>query len=471
MVDPRLNGGLSGGESAPIASPLSHLDAAIEQMDAVLDADEHGAPPQRGLGTGLRRLTGVDEDILARVPSERPRYTKLGIVILGTALVAAFSMWLALTEILGAVALVGLLPALAWGLFIGNLDSWLVSSMHGSRWRNRIWMMLPRLLLAILFGVLIAEPFVLRIFEPAIVKEIKDGRNADILKLQTRLRNCNPASGVEPSALIIQRNGGCTDARVNVHLATPTALETQLDQLKDRRSVIQGDIEKINRRQQGLDDIARRECNGTRGNGLTGRIGVGPNCVRNRAEADLFRQTSRVGTKTQQFVNLNRMIASVERQLKDRAQRYENAVSDAIATKVAERRANQEEIGLLERLGALATLAGQHWHIAVAAILLRLMFITIDCLPLLVKIMGGTTSYDRLLDDRLASTERIFREEARANELRRTAPLQIVQHRVEREHQAARETLDRGARLRRAGQDVELDAHIDRLTEQLLDRG
>ena len=44
---------------------------------------------------GLRAVTGVDEEILAEIPTERPRYSAMGGVILGTSLAAMLSMGIA----------------------------------------------------------------------------------------------------------------------------------------------------------------------------------------------------------------------------------------------------------------------------------------------------------------------------------------------------------------------------------------
>ena len=53
------------------------------------------------IGRWIRVLAGVDERLLDRVPQERARYTGLGGVVLGTATIAAFSMWFAVSQLLG----------------------------------------------------------------------------------------------------------------------------------------------------------------------------------------------------------------------------------------------------------------------------------------------------------------------------------------------------------------------------------
>jgi hypothetical protein len=68
----------------------------------------------------------------------------------------------------------------------------------------------------------------------------------------------------------------------------------------------------------------------------------------------------------------------------------------------------------------------------------------------------------------MSTRESVFREEQRTAELRQTGRLRVIQYRLEREGQAAREALDAELRLRHAAQDIELDEHIDRLTAKLL---
>src|SRR5262245_41106021 len=79
----------------------------------------------------IRRLAGVDEELLAWVPEERPRSTRLGAIIANTGLLAALSMFFALSTIV-AMPWPYLVPtALLWGFIIINLDGWLVASTHG----------------------------------------------------------------------------------------------------------------------------------------------------------------------------------------------------------------------------------------------------------------------------------------------------------------------------------------------------
>ena len=80
------------------------------------------------IGRALRFLAGVDEALLNRVPQERAWYASLGGIVLGTATIAAFSMWFATSEAANINPVAALLPAAIWFLFILIFDRWIVSA-------------------------------------------------------------------------------------------------------------------------------------------------------------------------------------------------------------------------------------------------------------------------------------------------------------------------------------------------------
>jgi Domain of unknown function (DUF4407) len=127
---------------------------------------------RRGVGRGLRMLVGVDEELLRYVPTERHQYNALGGQILSTATIAGFSMIVALSQVLGHGSPVIVPSAIVWALFVLSLDRWLLSSSTSARWTRRMSLLLPRFVLALLLGVLIAEPLILRVFQPAIEQEL-----------------------------------------------------------------------------------------------------------------------------------------------------------------------------------------------------------------------------------------------------------------------------------------------------------
>ena len=312
-------GRLSDADAPQGVPPAGGIEAAQPQPGLETTRPELSVAKAPRL---LRALTGVDEALLSHVPSERARYTRLGGVLLGTGVIAALSMSVALGEVFGHGWLITLPMAAAWGILVMTLNAWLVATLHGTQWRHqRLALLLPGVALAIVFGTVIAEPFVLRVFEAPIERRVLEDRQQQVVAFETLLRECNPESGEDPPAAV-SSNGRCSSADIDVE-------------------------------------------------GSPAQVGA----------AD-----------------------------------YRESVRKAISKEVAARRSSQAEITVLERLAALHALTQANWYLAASQWLLRLFFITTACLPLLVRLMGGTSSYDRLIDMRLASAERLFREEERTHE-------------------------------------------------------
>jgi hypothetical protein len=102
------------------------------------------------------------------LPAERAKFTALGGTVLGTALLEAIALFIAMGIVLDRYNVLILLPALIWGVFALNLDRWLVSIVIGPSALRAFLQMLPRLVLAFAFGVVVAEPVILLIFESSI---------------------------------------------------------------------------------------------------------------------------------------------------------------------------------------------------------------------------------------------------------------------------------------------------------------
>ena len=121
--------------------------------------------PDHGPGRWFRACAGIKEDVMDWSPAERAKYTGLGIIVLNTGCLAAFAMFTALGKIVAAPAFALVPLALIWGWIIFSVDRWLITSTHGVRGLSRVLIFIPRLLLAILLAVTIAEPLTLRIFQ------------------------------------------------------------------------------------------------------------------------------------------------------------------------------------------------------------------------------------------------------------------------------------------------------------------
>jgi len=421
----------------------------------------HAYRPSPAPARWLRVLTGVDEDLLDRAKEERSRYTGLGAIILGTALMAALSMLDALDQVFGSRWALLLVVALFWGAFVCAIDRWLIASTHGMR--KRQWLVfLPRILLAILFGVIIATPLVLTVFGSEVVSRAQNDQNNALLAYESKLKTCNSLPG-QPQGPA--QSADCTAYLIAVPdpalgLDRTIALEnTQRDDLTRTIATDNATITSDNL-------IAREECNGQRGPGLSGIVGQGPNCARDRQTADAFAAQSHVTQLEAQLAGLNQQITTQTVAAGQQTQAYASAISDGIATLVADKKAAQGRIGLLARIDALGELASGSVVIAGATVLLGLFIITIDCLPVLFKMMSGTNRYDKFFEWRLRSAETSTDSEIKVSERQSTGRDEIELERIESWVRTQRERIDDDSRIERAKRDAELDRQIAILAAQ-----
>ena len=437
-------GGLSGGRAA------AHIPQA--------------AGPSRGPGRWLRSLIGIDETLLDRVWEERARYTCLGAIVLGTATMAALSMLDALDQILGPVWPVLVLVALFWGTFICGIDRWLIASTHGAH--SRRWLVFaPRILLALVFGVIIATPLVLTVFGSEVVSQALNDQSNALLGYESQLKQCNPLPGQSAKVIAAAQSPSCAQFYVQASdpaIGADKAITAEKSQLSKLNGIIAADNEQI----ANLNTIARDECNGISGPGLSGLVGVGPNCTRDREKADGFAATSDVARLQSEATGLEAEISTQTGAAGQQTQQYATNISSKIARLVATREQQEGRVGLLNRIEALGELASKHFVISVATVMLAVFIIAIDCLPVLSKMMGGSTRYDDILERRLRIADRMAAEAMKVAERRATSRDEIELNQIESEVRGELERIDEASRFDRARRDADLDRKIAHLARE-----
>ncbi|MET8083528.1 DUF4407 domain-containing protein [Micromonospora sp. NPDC005237] len=396
----------------------------------------------------------MDEALLRQIWHERARHTALGGVVLGTALIAGFSMWIAINQSLGVVSAVHLVPALLWAVFVLNLDRLLVTSMVGGA--RRVGSLVMRLTVALTFGFIIAEPLIMRIFETAIVQHIKDERGDQLAALRANLVECN-----SEERAIAEGQGAvspeCADYTLTF-ATTPASVRRELSGLRAEATELQEVVTKDTADLNRLRNNAVKECAGGRGVGFTGRPGQGPLCRQRTADAEEFARTHPIAQNTTELAALRQRITVLEGRLGSAVSDFEKDRDAQIDGRVEEERSHQGPIGFLERLDALHTLSGQSFALGVATWAIRLFFVAVDCLPVVVKFFGGTSGYDELFKIRSAASQRIFAERVSTEE-----------RRAVEEYAAEQDDIDRRARMRRAEYDLSLQEHQVQLKARLGD--
>ncbi|MGH3889539.1 MAG: DUF4407 domain-containing protein [Pseudonocardiaceae bacterium] len=410
----------------------------------------------------LRKLTGVDETLLDQVPNERPRYTALGGIVLGTAVIAGFSMWTALTLVQDTASVLLLFPALIWALFVLNLDRWLVSSSSGSRWHRRAAILAPRLVIAFFFGVIIAEPLVLRIFDTAVEQHIQDGRDKEVDALRSNLIRCNPVPGAEPTPAI----DGC-DGYLILFASSSASQGIELAELRREAAALQESSNADTAELGRLQELAFRECNGTPGVGLSGDRGRGLECLRREQAADDFALTHPITERSNQLTRLNARIIQLQGDVTTANVDFQAVRAAEADRRVDELRANQREIGLLERFRALDELVRANNFLFAALWFMRIFFILVDCLPVLVKFFGGLTAYDRLIDLRSAAAERMYAGKVNADEAAYLGGLAVEQYESAGEADRRRSEIDLRSQKHRVDIETRKERVIDHRYDEL----
>lgn len=340
----------------------------------------------RDPGRYLRVLTGVQESLLDKIPGERARYTAAGGVVLGAAVIAVVSMTVALGIILGGVTSPLVLPlAILWGLFILNLDRWLMSTVTVASGVRRLSRFLPRILLAAVFGVIIAEPLLLGVFHSAVIQQVRDDRTAKAEAFERHLVSCNPSDGSAP--------GPACGAGLNIP-GNPVVIQKSLAETQRQHRQRAQDVQRSQKRYRDLELEERRQC-------FINNPGAGPLCNRAREIKKQYRQSSNLDKEEAALGYLSAKVADLTTDLQSAQSRYQASVAASIDEKVREKRSHEAGIGLHERLNALPELAAANTSVHAAQWALRIFFIMLDVLPVLVKLLGGVTTYDRMAADDL----------------------------------------------------------------------
>lgn len=148
-----------------------------DQLDDIQELRDQGKDKKAGfINEFLWACAGVDKPLLRMCQSDWSKKAGIGGTILGTAVLAllsgTYAAYTVSNNIFGA-----LLIGLVWGLFIFNLDRYLVNSMYSdgtSRITPQEWKSAsPRLIIAIFIGVVISTPVEMLMFDGKIQDHIQ----------------------------------------------------------------------------------------------------------------------------------------------------------------------------------------------------------------------------------------------------------------------------------------------------------
>ncbi|GGI23229.1 DUF4407 domain-containing protein [Pedobacter mendelii] len=308
--------------------------------------------------------SGAHISTLEKYSSEQNKYTGIGATIFFTGLFAALSGGYAMYFVFKGddlAVVFAIIFGFLWGAAIFNMDRYIVSSINKSASTNKqILQATPRILLAIMIGIVISRPIELKIFD----KEIKERLKVSYLNGQrSKIDTLNKA---------FENKYQVEFGRLNQQKATRDSLEKG----------IKADRQKLN-----------FEIFGNKTTETSGVLGYGP--FAKRKEAEIQQRTSELDSLKS---NINKAESFI-----DKRKEFDGLFTAKLFTDKQ-----------LDSLANIAGFADRNWALgqlkfnadgtrdnntALAVTFIGLLFIFFECLPVFVKLMSARGPYDYVIAD------------------------------------------------------------------------
>lgn len=400
----------------------------------------------------LWRCAGADVDILRKCPGSQSRYTGVGCTIVFTAVMAWASCGYALYYVFDSHVLATVFGFL-WALMIFSLDRFIVNSIPGSLSLNkRLLFGSPRLVMAIIIGVVISAPIEMKIFEKEIsVKVLEQGKkdvdrfaSVEMREADYAFREKNNAESYKHKADSIsrERQSGNFSPGVQSQIDEQEKIcrdaQSEIDRCNRELDALKTELAPLNRKSENVRDAI---------NDIEGRTDLSDHEKRSRIsenQSELNRiENNRKGINSKiRTVQRRKMIAegnrkNAQNQIESlKAQDKATAANDAadaskvLATKdsaymakdvakAAERKkyadvADVAANGIATRLKALHAIVRDDFESGSAVVMIALLFILIEVAPTLLKIFLPSGAYEKMHEASeykvMAASERMISE-------------------------------------------------------------
>lgn len=337
---------------------------------------------------------GVNRKMLRQCPSDYAKYAGTGGTILFTAIMAAISGGYAISFVFQDAPLyVPLIFGLIWGLMIFNLDRFMVNTMYSDGKHTiskaEFWGGFPRIILAIFLGIVISTPLEIRIFQDKIKSQliIDQGKVGDDVR--------------QAHDLLYQQRKDIEDQ-----------ISTRNNQLTDLRAGrLDGVSGRVADKEKELREAENRLYNETNGDGVTKKKGYGPAAKQlesqvNRLKGELanLRNEEKQNNANNQAYIKQRTV-SVQNEIEEYNRRLKE-VDEKIQEVENQGTEGQKALtGFCAQINALNEIASlENTSLFLARLFISLLFIAIEVIPTLFKMMVSSGPYDDML---LAEKHRI----------------------------------------------------------------
>lgn len=292
--------------------------------------------------------SGIEFSILDRCTGETNKYIGVGATIFFTGVFASLAAGYALYTVFDSIGW-SMIFGILWGCMIFNLDRFIVSSMRKrGKWSQQFLMALPRFVLAIVISVVIATPLELKIFEKEIAPELQ------IMAEQKRLQQ---------EREIMNR------------------FQPSYDSITKQRKYIEGQIALKAAQRDALIRIAQEEADGTGG---SKKRNLGPIYKIKKADADAAIQEYDTWS-----LLWKENLSALDKKLLHTDSLQRTAYASLTDVKLN---------GIAARLIALSTITKTYPVVFWAHWFIVLLFIVVECAPILVKLMSTKGPYDECLE-------------------------------------------------------------------------
>jgi hypothetical protein len=402
--------------------PRGDEPVAVEEPEAAAPVPPiraKRAKRRRERGSGWRRLAilgGADGSVLDQVPTETPRFVQMFFVIAGTALISAISMYFALTTGVRIVAWGALPLAIVWALIIFNLDRFLTSTMRSTHSVGRlIGLAIPRVIMAAVIGIVVAEPLVLQIFHNDIAREVNATNITQAQSDQDAVtsgpeKQALDAASERVAALESQAASGVVAGADTTSASTASAQQT-VDDLTAKLAAQQQVIDQARAiyqcelTGQGAGEVPG--CSGVAGEGASSGAAEAQLAAAQASYDDLAAQltAAQADLAAAQAAGTAEASASeaqnkqqAEDELPAAREQYRAALAayDARAAEIAG--GNAGAVGLLSQISGLERLSQREPVLSWAHWLIAGLFFMIELLPVLVKVLtshGDPSLYEK----------------------------------------------------------------------------
>lgn len=335
------------------------------------------------LKTSMLTVAGADRELLAQAPHESTKQAALGGAVLTTAVLATVSASVAFAMAFDATPLVAGLGGLVWGTAILNLDRWLiVSTPRQVTARLTIAMAMPRLLLALVIGLVVSTPLTLQVFQDEIHAHLNLTQADRLAAFETRMQH-DPrfaSLGDDQAQIAVLQQTIASGAPADAVIDNP--------EVRDLRRQLAA----VQQRYAAAEQAVTCEKEGSCG---SGRTGAGPAAADKEAirdglaadRADLRRQLADTRARVAADVRQQSQTIVADAKgdlagLQAEVTATEQARDRAVATHTA---AVMADDGLLAQLGALHEMERTEPAMKSAHLGIFVFLTALECLPMLVK--------------------------------------------------------------------------------------